>query len=388
LFAYGIFKVIYAPHKAFKEIIQNPKYIGPILIMILFIIANTGFAYTFFSKQHIEQTLPAAEQLDVWTENSTLWIAPEGVICGENYTDFISGSEAYYGNRSIQFSINNSNQIWMQLNDIGNINCSEPDGYKSLYLRIKWTSPENNPENVTIFLFTSTSSEYFYRDLTENFSNSAVNVWNNLTIPLVENWLNNSATASWANITGLKLDFKWRENRNITLLVDGLFFGGVFKSSLTNVVSDMLSFSFSAFTQFVIRWIILGGLLYIMIKAFGAKTLWKPVLILIGFALITMFIQAAINAIAFSTLPTLYCGFDLLGGVNGERDAAVAKLVEDVGLVNQIYGYVQIAVYLWTMGLCIIATRFLTQFSWVKSFFIGASSYIASILLVGIIFGI
>jgi hypothetical protein len=386
LFAYGIFKVIYAPHKAFKEIIQDPKYIGPILVMILFIAAEMGFAYTLFSKQYVEQTLPAAQQLDIWTENSNLWTIPEGVICKENYTDFISGSEAYYGNRSIHFSINNSNQIWMQLNDIGNINCSELDGYKSLYLRIKWTSPAGKPENVTIFLFSSTV-DYFYYNLTENFLNSTVNVWTNLTILLRENWLNNSATASWDSITRIKLDFAWPESSNITLLMDGLFFGGIFKPSLTGI-SDILGVSLSAFTQFVIRWVILAGFLYIMVKAFGAKTLWRPVLILIGFALITMFIQAVINAIAFSTLPILRYGFDLIGGVNGEREAAIAKLLEDIWFVNEIYQYVQILIYLWTMGLSIIATQSLTQFSWTKSFFIGTLSYFASVFLVNIIFGI
>ncbi|MEM3699587.1 MAG: Yip1 family protein [Candidatus Bathyarchaeia archaeon] len=388
LFAYGIFKVIYAPHKAFKEIIQNPKYIGPILIMILFVAADVGFAYAVLSKQYFEQTLPTAQQLDMWTENFTLWTAPNGTIREENFTDYISGSESYYGTKSIQFSINDSNQIWMQLTDIGNINCSGPYGYKILYLRIKRTSPEQSPENVTIFLFSSTSSDYFYYDLTENFSSSAFNVWNNLTIPLGKNWLNNSVAASWANITGLKLEFKWSGNWNITLLVDGLFFGGIFKSSMTNVVSDMLSLLFSAFTQFVIKWIILGGLFYILVRAFGAKILWKTALILIGFTLITMFIQAAINAITFSNLPTLYYGFDLLGGVNGEAENAIAKLLEDIWLLNQIYWYVQIAIYLWTMGLCVIATQSLTQFSWTKSFFIGTLSYFVDIFLVSMLFGI
>jgi hypothetical protein len=35
-----VFRILYAPHKAFKEIIQNPKYVGPILVMILFIGAS------------------------------------------------------------------------------------------------------------------------------------------------------------------------------------------------------------------------------------------------------------------------------------------------------------------------------------------------------------
>jgi len=77
-----------------------------------------------------------------------------------------------------------------------------------------------------------------------------------------------------------------------------------------------------------------------------------------------------------------------MGGVSGESESALTKILDEVGLVNQIYGYVQIAAYLWTMGLCVVATRFLTQFSWMKSFFIGAFSYFASILLVSMIFGI
>ncbi|MGC8896462.1 MAG: Yip1 family protein [Candidatus Bathyarchaeia archaeon] len=385
MFAYGIFKVIYAPHKAFKEIIQDPKYFGPILIMILFIAANTAFAYTLLSRQYIEQTLPTAQQKDVWTENSTLWTS-NGALPKNNYDDFINGT--YYGNSSIEFSIVNNTQVWMQLNDMGTVNCSGPDGYSSLYLRVKWTSPKDKPQNVTIFLFSSTPSDYFYYNLTENFSNSTFNVWNNLTIPLRENWLNNSLTASWDNITGIKLDFVWPESSDITILIDGLFFGGIFESSLTNVVGDLVSYALYAFAQFVIKWVILGGLLYIMTKAFGAKILWRPVLIVIGFTLITMFIQAAINAATFSTLPTLYYRFDLMGGVSGESEVALTKILDEVGLVNQIYGYVQIAAYIWTMGLCVVATRFLTQFSWTKSFFIGAFSYFASILLVSMIFGI
>jgi hypothetical protein len=68
LFAYGIFKVIYAPHKAFKEIAQNPRYIGPILIMILFIAANVAAAYAFLAKTYVEATVPSSENKDLWTE--------------------------------------------------------------------------------------------------------------------------------------------------------------------------------------------------------------------------------------------------------------------------------------------------------------------------------
>jgi len=381
----NIFKVIYAPREAFKEIIQNPKYIGPILIMILFTVANIGYFYTIVSKTYVEQTLPTAEQLDKWTENSTLWTGAPGVIPKDNYDDYIEG--AYYGNKSIEFSIVNSNQISMQLNDTGPINCSGQDGYKNLYLRIKRTSPEDIPENVTIYLFSATSSDYFYYNLTEKFSNSARNVWNNLTIQLESPIWNNSANANWGNIRSLKLEFAWLKNSNITLLVDGLFFGGIFKSQAENATSYMLNFSIVSFMQFTIRWVFLGGLLYIMTKAFKAKTVWRPLLILVGFALITMFVQAVINVATFSTLPTLYYPLEFLGGVKGETENAYNKIMEKTLLVSQISGYIQIAIIFWTIALCAIATRLLTEFSWSKSFLVATVAYFVTTLAQSFLLG-
>lgn len=382
----NIFKVIYAPREAFKEIIQNPKYIGPILIMILFTVANMGYFYTIVSKTYVEQTLPTAEQLDRWTENSTLWTGALDVAVKDNFVDYINGT--YYGNRSIEFSIVNGTQIWMKLNDTGSINCSGPDGYKNLYLRIKWTSPEVNPENVTIYLFSAASSDYFRYNLTEEFSNSTSNVWNNLTIPLAtESWLNNSADANWGNIRGLKLEFAWLNNSNITLLVDGLFFGGIFKSQAENATSYMLNFSIVSFMQFTIRWVFLGGLLYIMTKAFKAKTVWRPLLILVGFALITMFVQAVINVAAFSTLPRLDYPLEFLGGVKGETENAYNKIMEKTLLVSQISGYIQIAIIFWTIALCAIATRLLTEFSWSKSFLVATVAYFVTTLAQSFLLG-
>jgi len=382
----NIFKVIYAPQKTFKEISQNPKYIGPILIMILFAAANMGYVYTIISKTYVEQTLPTAKQRDKWTENATLWTGTPDVIIKENFVDYINGT--YYGNRSIEFSINNSKQIWMQLNDMGSVNCSGPNGYKTLYLRIKWTNPEDNPENATIYLFSATPSNYFYYNLTDEFFNSTINVWNNLPIPLTtKSWLNNSADANWGNITGLKLDFAWLNDSNITLLVDGLFFGGIFKSEAESATSYMLNFSMVSFMQFTIRWVFLGGLLYIMTKAFRAKTVWRPLLILVGFALITMFIQAVINAAAFSTLPRLDYSLEFLGGVNGETENAYKKIMEKTFLVSQISGYVQIAILVWTIVLCAIVTRLLTEFSWSKSFLIATVAYLATTLAQSFLLG-
>jgi hypothetical protein len=381
----NIFKVIYAPRKAFNEILQNPKYIGPIVIMILFTIANMGSISIIISKSYAEQTLPTFEQLDIWTENATLWTRTPGVNITENFVDYINGT--YYGNRSIEFSILNSPQISMQLDNIGPINCSGSDGYKSLYVRIKRISPSDAPENVTIYLFSANSSDYFYYNLTAQFLNSTLNVWNNLTIQLDSPIWNNSGNANWGDIRGLKLEFGWLNDSNITLLVDGLFFGGFFKSPVENVVSYMTSFLIFSVLQFVTRWVFVGGLLYIMVKAFRGKIVWRPLIILIGFALITMLVQAIIAVATYSTLPTLYYRFEYLGGVKAESETAYNEILNDVWLVSQINDYVQIAVHFWTIALCAIATRLLTGFSWSKTVLIAAVAYFAAVLAQSFLLG-
>jgi len=388
LFAYGIFKVIYAPHKVFKEIAEKPKYIGPIIIMILFALTNVGFIYTVISKTYAEQTLPTAEQFDIWTENATFWTGTSGVNISENSLDFINGTYGtYYGNKSIEFSILNSKQLSTQLNFTDPINCSVTDGYRDLYLRIKWTNPAEKPENVTIHLFSVVPSKYFYYNLTEKFSNATRNVWNNLTIPLAtQEWQNSSADVDWS-IRGLGLEFTWLNNSNITLLADGLFFGGIFKSPVDNATSYMLNYSILSFMQFIIRWVFLGGLLFILTKAFKAKTVWRPVLIVVGFALITMFFEALVNIAAFSTVPTLYYRLAYFSGVNGETVGAFDDISAKTMLFSQISGYMHIAALLWTIALCAIAMKLLAEFSWSKSFLVATVAYFAATIVQSLILG-
>jgi hypothetical protein len=385
LFAYGIFKVIYAPHKAFKEIIQNPTYIGPIVVMSLFIAANIASTYSLLVRTYVEETFPTSK--DEWTENATLWRTIDGASLTENYTDRIEGN--IYGNRSIQFTVKDSTEISMQLDNIEPINCSSQDGYTKLYLRIKWTSPSAPPKNVSVYLYSTALSNYFYRDLTEKFSNATVNVWNNLTLPLAdEKWLLVGA-ANWANITGLKLVLTWLEKADITVLVDGLFFGGIYKPYAESVTTYLASYAAFSFMQFVVRWVLLGGIIYIISKAFKANILWRVTLILVGFALITMFIQALINTAAFSTtLPTLKYPIEYVGGVKGESEVAYSKILEETWLANQIYSYVQAAIIIWTIALCAVAIRLTAEFSWAKSFLIATVAYFAATTAESLLIGI
>lgn len=377
MFATDILKVIYAPHKAFKGIIQNPKYFGPTLIVILFIAASMGSTYAAISKTYIEKTLPDGKLLDEWTENRTLWTSNAGIT---ESNDGMNGS--YYGNKSIAFSITNNTEVWAQLKDIGPVNCSGPDGYSKLSFRIKWTNPEVKPANATIQLLSTISSEYFSYNLTGALPNFTYNVWNNLTLPLIsDGWSNSSSAASWDNITGLKLDFAWVDSSNITLVVDGVFFRGNFNSLLESAATAFLvNYAFMAFTQILLVWVILTGLIYLMGRGLGGSVLWKPVLIVIGFTLVPMVIQSLVNTAAYLSSPTVHYPLELIGGVSGESDIAFNAILEQTWLTSQIMRYTQVAVYVWTIALCSLAVRVLTGFGWAKSFLIGAAAYLITLL--------
>jgi hypothetical protein len=390
LFAYGVFKVIYAPHKAFREIAQNPRYIGPILVMILFIAGNMVFAYALLSKTYVEQTLPVgdSEKKDEWTENATLWASTlPGIAIEENDTDYINSTldiipiylTIYYGNKSIQFSINDSTTIWMQLDNIGPINCSESGDYNEISFRIKRLSPNETPENATIYLF-STVTDYFSYNFTDQLG-SGSNTWYNVTIPMGTQGWQNIGNPDWGNITSLRLEFSWTTAKDIALLVDGLFFRGTFSSPAANFSEYLFMYSTTSFMQFTINWVLLGGLIYIMSRAFRGKTVWKTSLILVGFALITLFIQALIYAATFSSLPTLYYRLELLGKVAGESEKAYDNILTDTWLFSTVYQYASIAISIWTIILCAIATRVANEFSWSKSAIIAVVAYYASTII-------
>jgi len=389
LYASNVLKVLYSPRKTLKEVIQNPRYIGPLLILILLIAVNVASAYIVLSKEYYEQILPNgtnAQILDQWTENSSYWTSPNASITESN--DAINGT--IYGNVSIAFSAQNSSQISMQLTGIGTVNCSGPNGFNVLSFRTKLTSPmtQPQPENVTIQMFSSnSSSDYFYSNLTDTFSNATYNIWNNVTIPLASSsWSNSSSNADWGNITGLQLQFAWAGNSNVTLLVDGLFFHGPFKSLLDiGGSSYLLEYGVSAVFQYVVTWILLTGLIYMLVKAFKGKIVWKPTLIAVGLILITTFIGALINGIAYSTLPTIRYPFAIIGGVSGEGTAALNTISSQISFVSLVGTIVQYLVWAWTAVLAAIVVRTVTEFSWSKSAAIALIAYLLTIVIAAFI---
>jgi hypothetical protein len=389
-----ILKVLYAPHRAFKEIIQNPRYIGAFVVLILFVAAQTGFAYTYVSKSYSEQTMPAGDLGDVWTENATLWRASPGVNITNNYADFVNGTPTfiptllfrtgfdYFGNSSIEFAVNDRNNIQMALSDLGgSVNCGA-DGFKNISVRIKLISPNVKPENVSLYLYSLSDSNFFYYDLTKNFSSSAVNVWNNITLPVGSgDWVSSNSVASWENITSLKMDFAWPTNSSIDLRVDGLFFRGIFKNPVEIYGSETVIFSIalSVAMQFVLQWLLLVGLMYVIIKGLKGNVLWKPLMVAVGFGLVTMVIEAVILVVTYMTLPNLYHPLEVVAGVPVEIDVAYQVISNATAFVSLVAGIISIAVYVWTIALGAVITRTITAFGWLKSILVSAAAFVITV---------
>ncbi len=379
----NILEVIYAPHKAIRKIAEKPSYVGPAIIVVILIIANLGFTYVALSKTHLETSAPNGQRQDEWTQNSTLWTS-NALISESN--DSITG--VYYGNASIRFSTTTGTQVWMQLTSIGPVNCSSEGGFNELSFRLKQLSPQDKPQNASIYLFSKNTADYFYYDFTQNYSNSTPNAWHNVTLPLVSGWLSSSPNAAWSNITGAKLDFNWTTSLNMTVLVDGLFFHGTYQPWLEQAgIGYLFSYASTAVMQFVITWVVFSGLLFLVGRTLGGKVVWKLILIAVGFILITLVIQALINAAAYSTLAPLNYTFEILGGVPSEGTTAYNVILEQTATVRLITNIVQIGIWAWTIALGTLILRFTAELAWIKSVLASVAAYAITIFVSSFLFG-
>ncbi len=308
MFAADILKVLYAPHKVFKQIIQNPKYWGPLLILLLFVGAQSGWFFAQYSRMNYEETkpqiAPLGGQLTAWTDNSTLWtVSPPGSTISYDFTDIMNTT--FYGNRSIQFSASNTSTLSMSLNDLnGTVDCG-PNGFKALYMQLKLTEPSTAPSEANLQLFSEGPSSFFQSDLTSTLSNMS-SVWNNYTIQVGSGNWQSTGNPDWSKITSLKITLTFTESTNITLKMGGLFFRGVYQTPIEALGTGFFAANalFSSLFSFIVQWLAFSVIFYIVIKLMKGPVTWKPLFIAMGFALVVFVIQALLSIANTLTLPT------------------------------------------------------------------------------------
>ncbi|MCW3994086.1 MAG: hypothetical protein NWE85_05955, partial [Candidatus Bathyarchaeota archaeon] len=181
------------------------------------------------------------------------------------------------------------------------------------------------------------------------------------------------------------LNFTWPSLSNTNVLIDGLFFHSVFKPVIEISIGYLFNYPLIAFMQFTLQWVILGGSLYIFCKVFGANAIWKVLLTVAGFALITLFMQTIINTVAIAASPEIHYPLKALGGVPGEAEASYNYIFEQTQLLYQFISYVEIVMGVWTAVLCAIAIRLLSEFSWIKSLLMAALAYLAYFVVMNMV---
>jgi hypothetical protein len=407
LVAQEILEVFYAPHKGFRKIVQNPKFLGPLLVLIVFVAVQMASAYVVSSRSFLEQTLPTSEQGDTWTESAVLWHASRGVTISDNHADYINSSNFYYNTTSIEFKADNLSSFQLFLDNFGgSVDCSA-DGFKNLSIRVKIVSPDVKPENATLYLLSLSPANFFAYDLTGAFSNSTMNVWNNITVPVDTADWRSSGSASWGNITGLRMDFAWPSVSSIDLRVDGLFFRGIFKGLLDiNGSSVLITAALNSVTPFLLEWLLLTGLIYLLIKGLKGNVVWKPLMVAVGIALVTLVVQSIILlGVYAATLPNLNYPLEFLAYIPGEGGAAGQTIQTAIAQVLLAGSIVQVAVYVWIIALGAFIVRFVTgvappspvgsttpegegapgfqQFGWLKCLLVSGVSFVLTITILG-----
>lgn len=390
--------MLYAPHKVFKKVIQNPKYAGVIIVFVLFVATQTAFYFSYYSKVYSEQTYPAGDQFGTLTQNSTLWTTSSDAVISRNYDDLINST--LYGNSSLQVMLANTSSLFMELDALGgSVNCG-PTGFQNISMRIKLIEPQSAPEKATLYLYSLSASNYFEYDLTQDLSTT--NIWNNLTIPVGSgNWVSNG-NPDWQNITGLKLDLAYSTNSSVTLLMEGIFFRGIYETPLeVDSTIFLVTILQLVFTQFLFEWLILSGLMFVLIKVLKGTTTWKPLAVAVGFALITLIIQTLVVTAATTTLPSIYYPLEFLASVPGEAQTIASTVAAGTETFSLFFAGFQIVTYIWIVALGALITRNITapvgagedtpegqQFSWMKCFLVSGPSMLLTIIILGFLIGV
>jgi len=385
LFVREIFRVLYSPLEAFKEIAKKHDVKGPMLILLIAVLVTAGAQYISASKISFENPTP---EMDIWTESTSLW-ASNGVLSDD--TDRI------VGNYSVKSFSSNDTCIWMKLTEIGPFDCSGDSGYRGFSFRIKWIHQNETPpnSNATLQLFSNEENRYFQYGLGNNITSSS-NKWANLTADVGpgQGWVSVNSP-DWGNITGLEFRLAWlpSDAANLTMKIDDLYFGEYVPLLASGDFTGWLASSLmGSATDFIVRWILYAGLLLLTIKIFGGETgPWSVLFNVVGYVFAVTLVYLAIDALLISMLPSLSFPLEAWSPAAGEEEIGLAlwnQIIQDNWGTMWAYNlryYLPFAFHAWTAALGTIALHFAREFAWKKAAAISVMAYVMLIFLKAII---
>ncbi len=122
-------------------------------------------------------------------------------------------------------------------------------------------------------------------------------------------------------------------------------------------------------------------------------------MVAVGFALVTLVIQAIILVVVYSTLPNLYYPLEVLAAIPGALGTLPSSMLNAIAFVTSVIGIIQIGIYVWTVALGAVIARNITvqltegspsgqQFSWMKSISVSGVSFLLTILISSYLLGV
>lgn len=136
-------------------------------------------------------------------------------------------------------------------------------------------------------------------------------------------------------------------------------------------------------------------------------------MVAVGFALVTLVIQAVILAVVYTSLPNLFYPLEVLAGTSGEFEVAYQVILDKIAFVTLVGGIIQSVVYVWIVALGTFIVRAITSdkkiaeqvsmgkpaldttisgevkgFSWMKCLLVSGASLFLTIIILGFLLGI
>lgn len=375
-------EVLYSPIRAFEEIIKKPDIKGPLLILVLILLATLGAQYVTASRFFLQDRTPTDEE---WTESMefiSLWTSNGNISQDE---------DRIIGNYSVESSASNIANISLEIGDIGPFSFSGATGFEGVSFRIKWVHENATfpSSNATLQLFSSDESRYFQLDLVDLLKPS--NQWANLTVVAGSenpNWTS-AGSPDWESITGLVVLLGWtaEDSADLKLRIDDLY---IFKfvsflesDSFGNLILPSL---INETVFFFINWVVYAGILLLTVKLFQEKSgPWQPFFIIIGHVFIASVIYILASAVLLATLPTLKLPMQTWPPETAEELYALQVIIQDnwyPALTYQLGALLPYFVDGWIGLLLAVVIRSLCDTSWKKAVAIAVVAAVLSFFVI------
>jgi hypothetical protein len=398
VFLYDVFKVIYSPIKAFKETLANPRYVGPILIIIVSLFLTLGTQYVSVSKQNVETITPSnpvawtnmTNPSKMWTSN-----APPS-----NVTATPTQGEIPAGNYSVSAFLSNTTVIWLDNASIGTINCNQTSGFKTLYYKLDYFQPTPaNASDAKLQLFSDgNESRYFARDLLEfgsyiNRSGSWIDA--NVTVgPASDNWTA-MGSPNWSNITGMEFMLNFSKALPVTLQLNAVYFGGKYEpySEAVGLATWLFSTMTASFFNIFLRWLIFAVLLWLTIRVFNpAGSPFRTLLVMVGYSFAIMFVYLPLQLLSISQLPSLYFAHKIVFPLSAREIAEASSATSNIYAANwtskpayAAFIGIEYASYAWMIGMFTIGLHSMQTISWKRAIAVCVVSYFIALFVISLV---